>query len=410
MEAVVENMKRKFGLLVIFIFIAPFLLGTHSARAGESSNIVITEIMNHWPADADRRIVVTRVNRSDSGPSIELLNPFDTRLRIRKVSLDHSARESLSLDTTLESGQRFVVCSSASCSRSMTRRNVRHDRLSFQLKSTDGIRVLSSPAGNHDGVGSDAVGWGNVASMFREDIALDSGIGSIRRRVNPSGCPIDTQSNSNDFVKATSKWSGEPRVSCSGTVPADRNEYVEIYNAGDVPVDPVKEGYRITDRLDRNGNSVDRWYRIVGFPHYPHTEETTLEPGQVGLILRPGADTLAFSDLNRSTLDSLENPDEALEGTLYKDFSEGDVKLYTTERNGNLMFLTDGLHDSTMERLTLERPGTIPPEVNILRKGYDWYPPDVKPFHARVKDDPVGPNIYRNWTRVKWGSPGRVNN
>ncbi|MFB6346903.1 MAG: hypothetical protein ABEK50_14350 [bacterium] len=230
---------------------------------------------------------------------------------------------------------------------------------------------------------------------------------TLRRKSGPANCPKDTQNNRADFKQNQSRTLGKYNR-CDGPYPDDRNEYTEIYNAGSKSIDPVEKGYRLKDSLDKNGKEVDRWYRIVGFPNYPNTSNTGLDPGQIGLILRPNADTPAFSDLNQARIRAQEESLDDLRGTLYHKFTEGDVKLYTTYREGNETLLTDGLHNSKMERLTLERPGKVPPEVNILRLDHGWYPLEVKPFEARVKINPSGQNIYQNWKQVPWGSPGAV--
>jgi hypothetical protein len=395
-----------FFLFVVTIF---FSVSPHvHAQMNVPTDLVVTEIVNYWPPDPDKRIIISRVNRSDSGPWIELFNPTDVKLTVRNVRLASAPRKSFSINPTIKSNQYYYLCTSFSCN-NLPRKTSQYDTVAFKLKASDGIRVISSRKDNRKSFGSDAVGWGTkVPSIFREDLAADTTGTILRRRKSSGGCPVDVQFNRNDFTnrdRVSFNWNYRD---CSGTYPSDQNEYIEIYNAGEWPVDPVQQNYRIKDSLNAEGEPFDRWYDFEPFPGSDPTRDMSLDPGQVGLIVRPNVDLPAFSDLTQRTLKGLSKKSEMLKGTVYQQIRQGTIKLYTLSREGDLTFLTDGLHNQRMERLTLERPGKTPPQVNIPQIDEYWSIYEVNPFEARLKVNLSGPNSNENWTVKSWGTPGRV--
>jgi hypothetical protein len=395
----------------VFLFIGTIVFFASPqlhAQTNVPTDLVVTKIVNYWPPDPDKRIIISRVNRSDSGPWVELYNPTEVRLTLRGVRFASAPRKSISVNTRIKPNQYYYLCSRSSC-KNLPRKTSQYDTVAFKLKVSDGIRVLSSKSDKRKSFGSDAVGWGtDVPSLFREDLAADTTGTILRRRKRSGGCPVDTQLNRNDFTNRARLSPDWGYRDCSGTYPSDQNEYIEIYNAGEWPVDPVQQNYRIKDSLNAEGEPVDRWYDFEPFPGSDPTRDTSLDPGQVGLIVRPNVDFLAFSDLTQRTLKGLSKKSEMLKGTIYQQIRKGTIKLYTLSREGDLTFLTDGLHNQRMERLTLERPGKTPPQVNIPQIDEYWSIYEVNPFEARIKIKLTGPNSDENWTIQSWGTPGRI--
>lgn len=421
--------------LVSFLILFAFIASTTFAQSDRSKGIVVTEIVSYLPVsfghipaymsdsgEPTKPALITRVHQGDTD-WVEVFNPWEETVVLTNLSVASKPLwERMKIEKIrLSPGEYVYFCETADCKNLGQKTRIRHNSY-INFKSHDGVAIYSRPSRRTNTTKTswaiptkDVVSWGNIDDTdFLEGTSVRSfHDGTLTRQTGRRGCPKETKNHRKDFRIVSHESTVSDYRHCPGIGPRDKNEYIEIYNASERVIDPVKEGYRLSDNMDAHGNNVNEWYEIVSHPDYsipnPYMSSTALKPGQIGLIVRPIADTIALSRYSLGLSSYKLNRRSYAPGSLFERLRNGKVKLYTTEStDGKLEFLTDGLNNQTMEYLTFKRLGQLPNQIQIPRKGQSWETHQVNKYQSRKKIDPTGSNTRENWRIVPTGTPGRV--
>lgn len=431
---------------VLFIFTLLTAIGVFFSAA-QASDLVITEIKSHAPTNQGKPALITKVNITNNSSWFEVYNPWETSVQLKAFSISSEKIKSFSLDLErLSPGEYFYVCNTQLCPSFKVKNQSDSQVHNFNFKKTDEIKITSInvknkssrksdvqfdlnlkrsriPRGNPDGVlDSDEVSWFTAQDRKRglssvKSISVElNGSNFLERKTGPNNCLQDTQVSKLDFNKGNKKSSSRKYKLCDELYPQDPYEYIEIYNASENVINPVKDGYKIADSLDKKGSEEENWYKIISHPNFsvsnPFMTGESLAPGQVGLILPPAADTFVLYGLYE--LKSNFNIQSSQFGQVQKQYLNekfGNKKpvLYTTKSmSDDTIFFTDGLHNKIMEEFKFYRPDAVPPEIHVPSGDSPWKPLKVRPNVSRVKIDPEGSNTSSNWKLERGGSPGKV--
>lgn len=383
--------------------------GTHKIFRDD---LIISEVMASWPGHESRGLIITKFHhQGDSGSWMELFNPRQDTHVLRDVSFTREGELlSRGLSVPVGPGDYFYVCHWGPCGHAY--RADRVQRISgFTFSESGEVSIFSHPVGEERSLHRDELGWGNNLGKLARRPASGGGTALVRRQ-DDRGCPADTGDHRSDFHTVDHQPELEGYHHCPGTVPDDANEYIEIYNPTDHPIDPVSEGYRLVDQTDEQGNLSQEEYELVGFPHYPHSDRTELQPGQVGVVLGPDADTFAFDDMFPGSLPTDWRTRKEFRDMFFRKAHEGKVRLYTTRPagGGELQFMTDGLTEDPAESVRLLGPSEtlqtasitpLSPSSSKAKRSVS-----LGQYQARERPALTSSDDPREWIRRTYGSPG----
>lgn len=372
------------------------------------NDLIISEVMPAWPSHPPNGLIITKIhhNNGDTTSWMELYNPHHDTYVLRSVFLGGpNSVHHPGLSASVGPGEYLYVCHWRDCGRP-SREERRIQRLTnFTLRDRGGVSIFSEQLGDTTSGRSTQVGWGHDVEIFQDQPASNQGVALVRRQ-NEHGCPIDTRNNQTDFRTVDEQPSPGGYAHCEGTTPDNINAYVEIYNPTNQPIDPVGRGYSLINANHPDESAAE--YELVGFPNYPYTNSTTLQPGQVGMVVAAGADTLTFDDLSLASLPDDWRDREWVKKTLFYRAQTGQIRLYTLRQRGTneYNFFEDGLSANPLKSVTLLQPFEEPGPRIVSQALIHPDNPGVPERTGAERPTPTSSDTMVEWYVREYGTVG----